>query len=49
MDYIEQNEELYRAWIGDKNQEKYYQKLKAGGFNWGAFFFRELQLLTRKM
>lgn len=49
MDYMDQNEELYRAWIGDRNQDDYYRKMKNGGFNWWAFFFRELYLLSRKM
>lgn len=49
MDHMDQNEELYRAWIGMKNQEKYYRRMKKGGFNLCAFFFRELLYLTRKM
>lgn len=49
MDHMDQNEELYRAWIGVKNQEKYYRRMKKGGFNLCAFFFRELLYLTRKM
>ena len=28
MSYIEENEELYRAWIGQKKQDKYFEKIK---------------------
>jgi hypothetical protein len=49
MDYIDENEELYRAWIGTKNQDKYYEKMKNGGFSWVAFFLSDLLLITRKM
>lgn len=49
MDEMDQNEELFRAWIGEKNQEKYWQRMKNGGFSWGAFFIPNLLMLTRKM
>ena len=51
MDYMEQNEELYRAWIGTKKQDKYYAKMRYGGFSFLAFFpiLAELLYLTRKM
>ena len=51
MDYMEQNEELYRAWIGTKKQDKYYAKMRYGGFSFLAFIpiLAELLYLTRKM
>lgn len=49
MDYIEENEELYKAWIGTKKQDKYYNKMKKGGFDWWVFIFEDLILLSRKM
>lgn len=49
MNYMDENEELYRAWIGTKNQDEYYMKMKNGGFNWVAVFLSDLLLITRKM
>lgn len=49
MDEMDQNEELFRAWIGEKKQEEYYCKMKNGGFNWAAFFLSDLLMITRKM
>ena len=47
--YMEQNEELYRAWIGTKNQDKYFQKMQKGGFSFASFFISDLLFITRKM
>lgn len=49
MDEMDQNEELFRAWIGEKKQDEYYNKMKNGGFKWAAFFLSDLIMLTRKM
>lgn len=49
MDEMDQNEELFRAWIGEKKQDEYYHKMKNGGFNWVAFILSDLLLLSRKM
>ena len=49
MEHMNQYEELYRAWIGEKNQNEYFEKMHKGGFNWVAFFLSDLLLLTRKM
>lgn len=49
MDEMDQNEELFRAWIGEKKQEEYYHRMKNGGFNWVAFFLSDLLMLSRKM
>ena len=49
MEHMDQNEELYRAWIGTKNQDKYYQKMHNGGFSVLAFFFSDFVLIGRKM
>ena len=49
MEHMDKNEELYRAWIGEKNQDVYFEKMHKGGFNWVAFLLRDLLLITRKM
>lgn len=49
MEHLNENEELYRAWIGTKHQDEYIQKMRNGGFSWLAFFLSDLLLLTRKM
>ena len=49
MEHMEQYEELYRAWIGEKNQNKYFEKMYKGGFSSVAFFLNDLLLITRKM
>lgn len=49
MDEMDQNEELFRAWIGEKKQDEYYHRMKNGGFNWVAFFLSDLLMLSRKM
>ena len=49
MEHIDQYEELYRAWIGEKKQDVYYEKMHKGGFNWVAFLLSGLLLITRKM
>lgn len=49
MEHLNENEELYRAWIGTKNQDEYIKKMRTGGFNWVAFFLSDLLLITRKM
>lgn len=49
MEHLNENEELYRAWIGTKKQDKYIEKMRRGGFSWAAFFLRDLLFLTRKM
>lgn len=40
MDEMDQNEELFRAWIGEKKQDEYYHRMKNGGFNLVAFFYQ---------
>lgn len=49
MEHLNENEELYRAWIGTKNQDEYIKKMRTGGFNWVAFFLSDLLFITRKM
>ena len=49
MDEMDQNEELVRAWIGEKKQDQYYNRMKNGGFNLVAFFLSDLLMITRKM
>lgn len=49
MEHLNENEEIYRAWIGTKNQDEYIKKMRTGGFNWVAFFLSDLLLITRKM
>ncbi len=49
MSYIEENEELYRAWIGTKKQDKYFEKIKNGGFSFVGLILPHLLLITRKM
>lgn len=49
MSYIEENEELYRAWIGTKKQDKNFEKIKNGGFSFVGLILPHLLLITRKM
>lgn len=49
MDEMEQNEELVRAWIGEKKQDEYYHKMKNGGFKLSVFILPDLLFLSRKM
>ena len=49
MEHLIENEELYRAWIGTKNQDVYIEKMKKGGFNFSAFLIWDLTLIFRKM
>ena len=49
MSYIEENEELYRAWIGQKKQDKYFEKIKKSGFSFTGLIVPHLLLITRKM
>lgn len=46
---METNEELIKAWIGEKNQENLYQKVMNGGFCWVTWILPDLHLATRKM
>ena len=46
---METNEELIKAWIGEKNQEQHYQKVMNGGFSWVTWLLPDLHLATRKM
>lgn len=46
---METNEELIKAWIGEKNQEQHYQKVMNGGFNWTTWLIPDLHMATRKM
>lgn len=49
MEHLIENEELYRAWIGTKNQDVYIEKMKKGGFNFSACLIWDLTLIFRKM
>lgn len=49
MEHLEENEELYRAWIGTKKQDEYIQKMRTRGFNWVAFIIPNILFITRKM
>ncbi len=49
MEHIDKYEELYRAWIGEKKQNEYFEKMHKGGFNCVAFLLGDLLLITRKM
>lgn len=46
---METNEELIKAWIGEKNQEQHYQKVMNGGFSWTTWIIPDLHMVTRKM
>ena len=49
MEHLIENEELYRAWVGTKNQDKYIERMKKVGFNFSAFLIWDLMLIFRKM
>ena len=49
MEHMNQYEELYRAWIGEKNQNKYFEKMQKGGFSWLTVFLGTFYWITRKM
>lgn len=48
MDEMDQNEELFRAWIGNKRQDAYYNRMKNGGFDWLAFFYSRFTYAFKK-
>ena len=49
MEFLEENETLFRAWAGEKNRDKYIEKMKKGGFSWLSFFLPGLYITGRKM
>lgn len=49
MEFLEENETLFRAWVGEKKRDKYIEKMKKGGFNWLSFFLPGLYVTGRKM
>ena len=49
MEHIDKYEELYKAWIGEKKQNEYFERMHKGGFNWEACFISDLLLIIRKM
>ena len=49
MEFLEENETLFRAWVGEKNRDKYIEKMKKGGFSWLSFFLPGLYITGRKM